>query len=107
MFVELLGGPTGDLGSPRLWKTDRSTYAAQGLRTGDPRQVAVPHTLLSYVEPGACLSGLTDTGHGWFLLDGEPISDPEALALMEIPAHEMAVEVLIGQEVTPDAPTRP
>ncbi|NNH75020.1 hypothetical protein HLB23_35100 [Nocardia uniformis] len=107
MKVELLGGPTGDLGSPRLWKTDHATYAAQGLKTDDPRQVAIPHTLLAYVEPGTCLSGLTDTGDGWFLLGGEPITDPEALARMNIPGHEIAVEVPIGREVTPNAPARP
>jgi len=107
MYVELLGGDSGNLGSPRLYKTDRGTYAGQGWATGDPRRVEIPHRLLRYVEPGTCLIGLQDTGLGTFLLAGTPITDPEALGIMKIPSHEAAVEVPIGREVTPDAIVQP
>jgi hypothetical protein len=107
MRVELLGGDSGNLGSPRLWKTDRGTLAPQGWKTRDPNRIEIPHTLLRYVEPGTCLTGLHDTGHGTFLISGDPLVDEEALAIMKIPGHEAAVEVPAGREVTPNATAHP
>lgn len=104
MHVEFLGGPSGGQGSPRLYLTDRNTFAVQGWKTPQPDRIEIPHHLLQYARPGTCLAGLQDTGHGTFLLSGTPVTDPEALALMRIPGHEAAVEVPVGQEVTPDAP---
>ncbi|MBO0855528.1 MAG: hypothetical protein J2P18_17395 [Nocardia sp.] len=104
MHVRFLGGPTGGQGSPRLYATDRGTLAVQGWKTGHDNRIEIPHRLLVHTEPGTCLAGLQDTGHGTFLLSGAPITDPEALALMRIPSHETAVEVPITEEVTPDAP---
>ncbi|MEV0293201.1 hypothetical protein [Nocardia sp. NPDC050710] len=103
MKVRLLGGPTGGQGSPRLYRTDRNTFAVQGWKTGRTDRIEIPHRLLTYTEPGTCLAGLEDTGHGTFLLSGTPMTDPEALAVMQIPGHETAVEVSITSEVTPDA----
>ncbi|WP_280180365.1 hypothetical protein [Nocardia farcinica] len=104
MKVRFLGGPTGEHGSPRLYETDRGTFAVQGWKTDRDDQIEIPHRLLIHAEPGTCLSGLVDTGHGTFLLMGAPITDPEALEMMKIPSHETAVEIPISQEVTPDAP---
>ncbi|MEU2033679.1 hypothetical protein [Nocardia amamiensis] len=75
----------------------------QGWNTDDPGTVEIPHKLLWFTEPGTCISGLHDTGHGSFLLSGAPLTDPEALRIMRIPAHETAVLVPVGQEVRPDA----
>ncbi|MEU6580287.1 hypothetical protein [Nocardia sp. NPDC046763] len=104
MHVEFLGGPSGGQGSPRLYLTDRNTFAVQGWKTMRANRIEIPHRLLVHVRPGTCIAGLRDTGHGTFLLSGTPITDPEALEIMKIPSHETAVEVPIAQEVTPDAP---
>ncbi|MBF6191274.1 hypothetical protein [Nocardia implantans] len=106
MKVRFIGGESGGDGSPRLYvtETDPPRYAAQGWLTDDPGTVEIPHKLLWFTEPGTCISGVRDTGHGTFLLTGEPVTDPEALAIMQIPTHETAVLVPISQEVRPDAP---
>ncbi|NKY26903.1 hypothetical protein [Nocardia gamkensis] len=106
MRVRFIGGVSGGDGSPRLYITEIQPprYAVQGWKTGHPGTVEIPHKLLWFVEPGTCVSGLRDTGHGSFLLSGEPVTDAEALEFMAIPDHETAVLVPIGQEVRPDAP---
>ncbi|MGO4612533.1 hypothetical protein AB4305_02690 [Nocardia sp. 2YAB30] len=106
MQVRFLGGPSGGQGSPRLYATDRDTFAVQGWKTDRSDQVEIPHRLLVHTEPGTAVAGLVDTGHGTFLLTGAPVIDPEALAMMKIPGHEAAVEVPIAPEVTPDDPRR-
>lgn len=105
MRVRLIGGESGEHGSPRVYvtETEPPRYAVQGWKTDDPRTVEIPHKLLWFTEPGTCISGLRDTGHGSFLLSGELLSDAEALEIMRIPGHETAVVVPIGQEVRPDA----
>ncbi|WP_280363780.1 hypothetical protein [Nocardia wallacei] len=103
MEIRLLGGPTGEGGSPRLYATDRQTLLVQGWKTDEPDLIEIPHRLLQWTEPGTCLVGLTDTGHGTFKLRGDLITDQEALALMAIPSHETAVEVPTSKEVYPDA----
>ncbi len=107
MKVRFIGGESGGDGSPRLYvtETDPPRYAVQGWKTDNPGTVEIPHKLLWFTEPGTCISTLRDTGHGSFHLDGVPLTDPEALAIMRIPAHETAVLVPIGREVRPDAPT--
>ncbi|MEU7629609.1 hypothetical protein AB0C34_06435 [Nocardia sp. NPDC049220] len=104
MQVRFLGGPSGGQGSPRLYATDRDTFAVQGWKTEHPEQVEIPHRLLAHTEPGTAVAGLVDTGRGTFLLTGIPVVDTEALAVMKIPGHEAAVEVPIAREVTPDDP---
>ncbi|MGI5219607.1 hypothetical protein [Nocardia sp. CA-290969] len=87
------GGTTGG-GCPSLYATDRSTYLVQGWKTDRPGMVEIPHLLLGYAEPDTFVgTTLTDTGRGTFLLSGAPVSDPEALAQMDIYADETAVEV--------------
>ncbi|UGT61403.1 hypothetical protein [Nocardia asteroides] len=77
----------------------------QGWKTPTVDRIEIPHRLLAFAEPGTCLTGLHDIGHGTFVLSGVPVDDPEALALMQIPGHE-AVEIPVGEEVRPDAPAR-
>lgn len=102
MEIRLLGGPTGEGGSPRLYATDRETDIAQGWPTDEPGRIEIPHRLLQFAEPGTCLTGLTDTGRGTFYLRGTPVADEGVLAKMAIPAHETAIEVEITREVYPD-----
>ncbi|WP_028476753.1 hypothetical protein [Nocardia sp. CNY236] len=104
MRIRFLGGPSGGQGSPRLYATDRDTFAVQGWKTDRADQVEIPHRLLAHTEPGTAVSGLVDTGRGTFLLIGAPLIDPDALAVMRIPGHETAVEVPITREMTPDDP---
>jgi hypothetical protein len=105
MKVRFIGGESGGDGSPRLYASDRETLVVQGWKTDSDDRIEIPHRLLAYSEPGTCLVGLTDTGHGTFILSGKPVVDPEALEQMKVPAHETAVEIPIGQEVRPDAAT--
>lgn len=66
---------------PTLWATDRDTAVIQGDRAGEGA-VTIPRSLLTgRDEPG------TITIHG------ETVTDPEALAVLNLPAHESAVEV--------------
>ncbi|MFI9503976.1 hypothetical protein [Nocardia sp. NPDC052566] len=104
MKIRLLGGPSGSQGSPRLYATDRETFAVQGWKTARADRIEIPHRLIAYAEPGTCLAGLVDTGHGTFLLSGIPVTDPELLQDMNIPSHEAVLELPLGREVIPDAP---
>ncbi|WP_433597939.1 hypothetical protein ACQPXH_19300 [Nocardia sp. CA-135953] len=103
MEIRLLGGPTGEGGSPRLWATDRGSILVQGWRTSEANRIEIPHRLLQWTEAGTCLSGLVDTGRGTFFLQGDLITDPQVLAKMAIPGHETAVEIPTREEVYPDA----
>ncbi|MCM6778133.1 hypothetical protein NDR87_32090 [Nocardia sp. CDC159] len=104
MQLKFLGKSTAGGQSPTLYASDRSTYVCQGWRTGEADRIEIPHRLLQYLEPGTCLGTvLQDTGRGTFILRGEPVIDPEVLAQMNIPDHEMSVEIPMGQEVRPDA----
>ncbi|TLF96796.1 hypothetical protein FEK35_27275 [Nocardia cyriacigeorgica] len=105
MKVRFIGGESGGDGSPRLYVSDRATLVVQGWKTDRDDVIEIPHRLLQFCEPGTCLHGLQDTGHGTFLLEGTPVVDPEALEQMQIPGHEAAVEIPIGVEVRPDAAT--
>ncbi|MGN2641363.1 hypothetical protein ACWEKT_23775 [Nocardia takedensis] len=103
MYVRLLGGGSGDGGSPRLWASDRETLVVQGWKTGHRDRIEIPHRLVAYAEPGTCLTGLQDTNRGTFIVTGTLVTDVEALEIMQMPGHEAAVEVAIGQELMPDA----
>ncbi|MFI9508885.1 hypothetical protein [Nocardia sp. NPDC052566] len=105
MRLKFLGKNTTGTQSPTLYITDRGTYVVQGWRTLDhPGVIEIPHPLLAFLEPGTCLGAtLTDTGHGTFTLSGEPVTDPETLGQMDLPAYEAGVEVPVGQEIRPDA----
>ncbi|MEU7141101.1 hypothetical protein ABZ942_16735 [Nocardia sp. NPDC046473] len=105
MKIRFLGKNTNGGNSPTLYLTDRGTYIVQGWRVpGHDDQVEISHPLLAFLEPGTCLGVLLqDTGHGTFLLSGEQVSAPEALSQIDIPAHEMCIEVPVGQEIRGDA----
>ncbi|MBO0880962.1 MAG: hypothetical protein J2P17_11585 [Mycobacterium sp.] len=103
MHTRLLGGPTGEGGSPRLYMSDHGTFLVQGWKTDEPGRIEIPHRLLQWVEPHTCLSGMVDTGRGTFLLRGTPVTDPATLEAMAIPSHETVIEVAVRQEVYPDA----
>ena len=101
MRLRFLGKSTQGGGSPTLYATDRDTYLVQGWKVAhEPARVEIPHRLLAYAEPGTCLgTRLTDTGRGSFTLSGEPVTDAEARAQLDVPGHETCVEVPRGEEV--------
>lgn len=101
MRLTFLGKETQGGGSPTLYATDRDTYVVQGWKVdGHATQVEIPHRLLGHVEVGKSLGvRLDDTGEGSFILAGEPVTDAETLAQLDIPGHETCVEVPTGQEV--------
>ncbi|AYF74191.1 hypothetical protein D7D52_10310 [Nocardia yunnanensis] len=105
MRLEWLGGDSTNGQSPTLYRSDRGTYVVQGWRTDQPGKIEIPHRLLQFVTRGSCFGvKLDDTGHGTFMLVGEPVTDPEALGIIDAPGHEAAVEVAVGEERRPDAP---
>jgi hypothetical protein len=106
MRLRLLGGPSGNGNSPTLWATDKDTVVVQGWEIpGRTNQVEIPHQLLTFLEPGTWLdSRLSDSGGGYFVLSGVPVTDTEALTRLNLPDHENAVEVHLAPERTHDAP---
>ncbi|WP_405137015.1 hypothetical protein [Nocardia sp. NBC_01388] len=105
MLLRLLGTDTRNNGSPTLFASDRDTYVVLGWEVleRDSRHIEIPHRLLTYLEQGTCLGTLLrDTGHGTFVLTGEPVTDPAALARINPPTGERTIEVPIGKEIRPD-----
>lgn len=109
MRLRYLGTNTRNDGSPTLYATDRRSYVVQGWKLSgrdERRVIEIPHPLLAFLEPGSCLGArLEDTGHGTFILSGEPVTDMEALAQMDTPDHEQSIEVPMAKEVRPDDAT--
>ncbi|APU16526.1 MULTISPECIES: hypothetical protein [Actinoalloteichus] len=101
MQLMFLGKETQGGGSPALYATDRGTYVVQGWKvSGHATRVEIPHRLLGHVEKGKCLdTRLDDTGRGSFILSGEPVTDAETLAQLDIPGHETCVEIPTSKEV--------
>jgi hypothetical protein len=95
MQLTFLGKQTQGGGSPTLFATDRDTYVVQGWKVPDqPTSVEIPKELLHHLEGLPDLDvALQDTGHGSYVLGGEPVTDAAALAQMDIPGHETCVEV--------------
>ena len=77
---------------PSLWRTGRGTTAVQGWNTDRPDTVEVPAALVNGI-PG--ITGET-TDRGTVLVRGERVTDAEALAMMDIPSGESAVEVPVA-----------
>ncbi|WP_067479021.1 hypothetical protein [Nocardia amamiensis] len=108
MKLRFLGKNTRNNGSPTLWASDRNTYVVLGwdVLGKDSRHIEIPHPLLAYLERGTCLGTLLrDSGHGTFYLEGEPVTDPAALAVIKSPAGERSIEVPMGKEIRPDDAT--
>jgi hypothetical protein len=102
MSLRLLGGPSGNGGSPRLWiDEDRRVYLVQGYPLpGQPDHVEIPHILLKWLQPDTHLGApLTDTGTGWFTLAGPVVTEPETLAQLQVPSHETCIEVPVAASV--------
>ncbi|WP_406269709.1 hypothetical protein OH799_27190 [Nocardia sp. NBC_00881] len=100
MKLQLLGGPSGNGGSPRLWvDDDRGVYLVQGYKVpGRPDHVEIPHVLLTWLQPDTHLGvQLTDTGSGWFTLAGPVVTDPKALEQLRVPSHETCIEVPVAE----------
>jgi hypothetical protein len=95
MHLQFLGrGGSHSGGCPTLYATDRDTYVVQGWRTDRPGTVEIPHLLTGFAEPDTYIgAALTDTGRGTFTVSGAPVTDAEALAHMNLPAHETSIEV--------------
>jgi|SRR4051812_22012991 hypothetical protein len=105
MRLTFLGKETQGGGSPTLYATDRDSYLVQGwIVPGEPLStVEIPESLFRHLPPGVSLAApLVRTGKQWrgddgqwdtYTLTGEPVTDVEALAQMDLPAHEACVEV--------------
>lgn len=100
MRLTFLGKETQGSGSPTLFATDRNTYIGQGWKvSGQPRSIEIPQKLLRHLEGKPPLGvTLQDTGRGTYILSGEPVTDPEALAQMDIPDHETCIEIPLQDE---------
>jgi hypothetical protein len=100
MQLTFLGKDTVNGGSPTLFATDRDTYVVQGWRVPDDESsVEIPERLLDFLEPGTKLDvPLRETGLSTYRLSGQKIIDLDALAFMNIPGHETAVEVSKARE---------
>lgn len=96
MRLQFLGkGGTEGGGCPSLYATDRGTYVVQGWKTGSPETIEIPHLLLGFALPDTFIgTSMFDTGRGTFRLSGGSVTDPEALAQMDIYPDETAIEVV-------------
>lgn len=107
LFLTFLGKTTQNGGSPTLFATNRGTYIVQSWKVeGHSDRVEIPHRLLAHTRPGTSIGApLEDTGRGTFILAGTPVTDAAALATMNIPDHEISIEVQVGQEIWVHATT--
>lgn len=61
---------------------------------GQATSVEIPSRLLQHLEQGTWLAArLQETGRDSYILSGAAVTDPQALAQMDIPGHETCVEV--------------
>ncbi|MFC9993270.1 hypothetical protein [Nocardia sp. NPDC127526] len=87
------GGTTAN-GCPSAYVTGHGTFLIQGWVTDRPDTVEIPHLLLGFVEPDTFIGAhLSDTGRGTFLLTGRAVTEPEALAQLDLYEDEAAIEV--------------
>ncbi|WP_119728604.1 hypothetical protein [Thermomonospora amylolytica] len=110
MRLTFLGIDTGKDGCPTLYSTDRESYVVQGWRVGDAAVIAelgleadetcveVPARLMTFLEDPGDLVGTgrrpyLRTAKGTYVVKGPEVTDAEALAQMDVPGHETAVEV--------------
>jgi hypothetical protein len=114
MKLRFLGKNSNVGDCPTLYSTDRDTYLVQGWRIyandllmqldipEGETAVEVPTELFEHLEKDGLPKGeirrLADpimflTPNGTFVVQGQEVTDPEALAQMEIPDYETVVEV--------------
>ncbi|QRX90887.1 hypothetical protein [Streptomyces noursei] len=114
MKLRFLGKNSRQGDCPTLYATDRDTYLVQGWRifandllmqltvSEGETVVEVPTELFEHLEKDGLPSGefrrLEDplmvlTPEGTYVVQGLEVTDPEALAQMEIPDYETVVEV--------------
>lgn len=113
MEIQFLGKVTEHGDSPTLYATDQGTYLVQGWKVTDPETLAkldVPesemvveiyaHLMTHLVKDG--LSGVVTSWippivhvgeNGNLVIQGKRVTDPQALAEMNVPGHEDVVEV--------------
>lgn len=88
--VRFGGGPSGK--GPAQLAPRPTAYPARV--PDEAASVEIPHGLLGFLETGTDLAAiLRDTGAATYRLTGIPVTDGEALAQMDLPAHETCVEV--------------
>jgi hypothetical protein len=108
-----LGKETTGGQSPTLYATDQETYVVQGWIVTDPdilgrldladheTVVEVPAKLLAHLAADGLAGEVARheppivyvLANGNLVLQGERVTDPAALALMDIPDHETCIEV--------------
>lgn len=113
MHLTFLGKDSQPNQSPTLYATSRDSYVVQGWIVTDAQiigRLAVPDHETIVEVPAKLLSHLTKDGlggavtnlvppivhvtaEGHYIVQGERVSDPEALGQMDIPDHETCVEV--------------
>ncbi|MCZ4086217.1 MULTISPECIES: hypothetical protein [Streptomyces] len=114
MKLRFLGKNSQGGECPTLYATDRDTYLVQGWRIfaqdlliqltipEGETAVEVPTELFEHLEKDGLPAGefrrLEDplmvlTPEGTYVVQGREVTDPEALAVMEIPDYETVVEV--------------
>ncbi|MEG8179412.1 hypothetical protein GZH49_12825 [Nocardia terpenica] len=91
-FLGKGGSPTQQC--PSLYETDRGSFLVQGWITDQLGTIEIPHLLLGFVEPDTFIgAAMRDTGRGTFNLSGQPVTDPEVLARLELAENETVIEV--------------
>jgi hypothetical protein len=113
MKIRFLGKETEDGDSPTLYVTERRTYLIQGWKVTDPEILAklgIPEgetvveiyaRLITHLTKDGLGGVVTSWTHpivhvnenGNLIIQGKRVTDPEALAEMQIPDHEDVVEV--------------
>lgn len=101
-LVHLRGSCPDRVTCPNIYATDRGTYVVQGYVRDNAGVgvviVEVPRSLL----PEATTHGDADlclTDHDTVLVRGSRVTDPAAVAALNLPAGEAAIE--IGRDVVP------
>lgn len=95
-LIHLRGTCPDRISCPNVYLTDRGTYVVQGdahaTRSGTSATIEVPLSLLSEaaIEESA---DLTRTSNNTLLLQGTPVTDPTALAILQLPDGETAIEI--------------
>jgi hypothetical protein len=113
MQLTFLGKETTGGQSPTLYATDRGTYVVQGWIVTDPyvlvrltvsddeTVVEVPARLMAHLTKDGLAGGVVNheppivlvKENGNLIIQGIRVTDPDALAEMDVPDHETCVEV--------------